>query len=310
VVSFAQALSQNQLDLRRGRTETLQVNLGLLCNQVCKHCHLGAGPHRREVMDLDTMRQVADYAVRGGFSVVDITGGAPEMNPHLPELIRRCTEAAPRVMLRSNLTLLTGGGRGHLLELLRERRVAIVASFPSLSPSQVEAQRGAGVFEGSLRGLRLLNQIGWGRPGSGLELDLVVNPAGAFLPPQQEAAQRRFRGELRRRWGVTFDHLFTLANAPLGRFRDWLLSSGNYDGYLDKLAHGFNPCAVQGLMCRSLVSVAWDGCLYDCDFNLAAGIPLGGQRVHVSQMPGPPPEGAAIAVSEHCYTCTAGSGFT
>lgn len=310
MVSFAQALSQNQLDLRRGRTETLQVNVGLLCNQACKHCHLSAGPHRREMMDQATVQQVAEYAARGGFAVVDITGGAPEMNPHLPELIRRCAEVAPRVMLRSNLTVLADGNHAGLLALLRDKRVVIVASFPSLSPSQLDAQRGAGVFEGSRLGLELLNQMGWGQPDSGLELNLVVNPAGAFLPPQQEAAERRFRSELSRRWGITFNNLYTLANAPLGRFRDWLLRSGNYDGYLDKLAHGFNPCAVQSLMCRSLVSVGWDGCLYDCDFNLAAGIPLGGRRVHVSQMPGPPPEGVAIAMSEHCYTCTAGSGFT
>lgn len=309
MVSFAQALSQNRLHLQRGQTDTLQVNVGLVCNQACRHCHLDAGPHRSEQMDQDTVRQVAAYALRAGFGTVDITGGAPEMNPHLPELIRLVSGQVPRLMLRSNLTLLTGGAHAELLALLKEHQVVIVASFPSLSPSQMEAQRGRGVFQASLDGLRLLNQMGWGRPG-GPELNLVANPAGAFLPPEQASAQRHFRSQLERHWGITFDHLFTLANVPLGRFRDWLLRSGNYQGYLDKLAGGFNPCTVDNLMCRSLVSVAWNGFLYDCDFNLAAGIPLGGQEVHLSQMPGPPEPGAAIPISEHCYTCTAGSGFT
>ncbi len=310
MVSFAQALSQNQIHLQRGKTDTLQVNLGLVCNQVCKHCHLDAGPHRSEMMTGSTVRQVAEYALRGGFTTLDITGGAPELNPHLPELISLVGGKLPRIMLRSNLTLLTGGQYDELLELLKQHQVALVVSFPSLSPSQLEAQRGKGVFGDSVAGLQRLNSLGWGRPNSGLELDLVANPAGAFLPPQQDAAQTRFREELGRRWDISFNNLFTLANVPLGRFRQWLMRSGNYQGYLEKLAEGFNPCTVDNLMCRSLVSVSWDGHLYDCDFNLAAGIPLGGQLTHVSQMPGPPPQGATIPISEHCYTCTAGSGFT
>lgn len=310
MVSFAQALSQNQLHLQRDKTETLQVNLGLLCNQVCKHCHLDAGPKRSEVMDRETMCLVAAYATSGGFHTLDITGGAPEMNPHLPELINLAAGKVSRIMLRSNLTVLTGGEHGELLELLKKHQVDLVASFPSLSPGQLEAQRGKGVFEDSVAGLQLLNRLGWGRPGSGLGLDLVANPAGAFLPPDQNSAERRYRDELGRRWDISFNNLFTLANVPLGRFRQWLQRSGNYQSYLDKLASGFNPCTVDNLMCRSLVSVSWDGYLYDCDFNLAAGIPMGGQMTHLSQMQGPPPEGALIPLSEHCYTCTAGSGFT
>lgn len=310
MVSFSQALAHSEQRLVRGCTVTLQVNVGLKCNQACKHCHLDAGPERTELMGLETMREVADYALRGGFQLVDITGGAPELNPNVAELVELTSRAAPRVWFRSNLTVLTNGRHDDLLALLARRRVTVVASFPSLSPGQADAQRGPGVFQRSLEGLARLNRTGYGRPGSGLELHLVSNPAGAFLPPDQAAAERRFRGELARRWDISFNQLFAFANVPLGRFRKWLRDSGNLDQYLDKLAQSFNPCAVEGVMCRSLVSVGFDGILYDCDFNLAADLPMGGRRIHVSQMAGPPEEGSPIAVREHCYTCTAGSGFT
>jgi radical SAM/Cys-rich protein len=310
LVSFAQALQSNRLSLTRGVTDTLQVNLGLKCNLACKHCHLEAGPMRQELMDRGTMDQVLAYAQRAGFKVIDITGGAPELNPDLPYMVAGAAETAPKVILRSNLTLLTDGSRSGLLELLRGKGVALFVSFPALSPQQLEAQRGKGVFDASLQGLKLLNSLGWGRPEGGLELNLVANPAGAFLPPEQGQAERRFRRELERRWGITFNCLFTLANVPLGRFRAWLERTGNYQSYVAKLAEGFNPCTIDGLMCRSLASVDWDGYLYDCDFNLAAGIPLAGHTTHVSQLKQPPAQGAPIPVSEHCYTCTAGSGFT
>jgi radical SAM/Cys-rich protein len=259
-------------------------------------------------MGLEVMEQAADYARRGGFDAVDITGGAPEMNPDLKRLIELMRPLTPRLMLRANLTALNEPGREDLAPFLADNQVVIVASLPAPSASQTDAQRGRGVFQRSLAALKRLNQLGYG--SGGLELDMVSNPAGAFLPPAQDQAERRFKRALGRGHDVRFDHLYTFANTPLGRFRDWLKATDNYDAYLEKLTSAFNPCAVEGLMCRNTVSLAWDGYLYDCDFNLAAGLHLGGVPTHVSDTPGPPPEGSPIAVGEHCFTCTAGSGFT
>lgn len=308
--SFYKTLTRHDLKLTREPTATLQVNVGLLCNQACKHCHLEAGPARSEMMDGQTMDQVAAYAQRAGFTTVDITGGAPEMNPHLPRLIEQVSGVARRVMVRANLTALGLAEYRHLPEVFAQHRVVVVASLPATSASQADAQRGRGVFDQSMATLGRLNQLGYGRQGTGLELDLVVNPAGAFLPPGQEAAEKKFKADLERKHGLVFNQLFTFANVPLGRFRHWLEKTGNYQGYLQKLMSNFNPCAVDGLMCRNQVSVAWDGVLYDCDFNLAAGLPLMGRAIHVSEMAGPPEPGSPIATGEHCYTCTAGAGFT
>jgi radical SAM/Cys-rich protein len=289
----------------------LQVNVGLLCNQSCRHCHLEAGPDRvDQMMSSETMREVEDYARRGGFHTVDITGGAPEMHPLLPTFIQKIAAIAPRVILRSNLTAIGDDVRRHLISICQDHRVAIIASFPSLNSGQTESLRGRGVFERSLQTLRLLNESGYGLVDSGLELDLVSNPSGAFLPSSQEQAEKKYREVLWTRFGISFNRLYLLANVPLGRFRKWLSSSGNYDSYMEKLVGNFNGCAVTGLMCRSLVSVSWDGTLFDCDFNLASGVPLGGRKIHVSSVKGPPPTGSPIATSDYCYTCTAGSGFT
>jgi radical SAM/Cys-rich protein len=261
-------------------------------------------------MDLETVRAVISYARRCGFETIDITGGAPELNPHIVPLIEESAAIASRLMFRSNLSALNDGTRDHLMDLLRDCGAVIIASFPSLNDSQTDAQRGKGVFKKSVQALQRLNAMGYGQEGSGLELDLVSNPAGAFLPPSQEQTEKRFREVLRRKWGIQFNQLFNFANVPLGRFRQWLLRSGNLDTYLKKLAANFNPCAIDGLMCRTMVSISWDGYLYDCDFNLAGGLPLGGHRVHISEMEGPPETGSPIAVGDHCYTCTAGAGFT
>jgi len=310
VVPFSRFLYEKGLQLTRKQTTTLQVNVGLLCNQACRHCHLDAGPGRREMMKGETVEEVAAYARRGGFETVDITGGAPELNPHLATLIEKLSPAGSRVMLRSNLTALNDGKRDFLMEFCRAERVVIVASFPSLDLSQTESQRGEGTFGESITALRRLNALGYGQEGSGLEIDLVSNPTGAFLPPSQAEAEKRFRRELERRWGIAFNHLYTFSNVPLGRFRAWLKCSGNFRTYMERLAAQFNPCAFEGLMCRSLVSVSWDGYLYDCDFNLAERLPMDGVKIHVSEMTGPPGPGTPIAVSDHCYACTAGTGFT
>jgi len=308
---FNKTLTRHDLRLTRDETAILQINVGLLCNQKCRHCHLDAGPHRPENMDRATAGQVVAYAERSGFDIVDITGGAPELNPNLEYLVERLSEVASHIMLRSNLSVLGSGQKDRLIEKLASHRVAVVASFPSIDELQTDAQRGDGVFESSIGVLQKLNRIGYGQEGSGLELNLVVNPTGAFLPPSQEQTAKRFRDVLKRRWGITFNQLFSFANVPIGRFRRWLMDSGNFEAYMEKLARAFNPCAVEGVMCRTLVSVAWDGYLYDCDFNLAKRIPMGGRKkVHVSEMPGKPAPGGSIATADHCYTCTAGVGFT
>ncbi len=307
---FSQALDDHGLSLVRDHAHILQVNTGLLCDLACKHCHLEAGPHRIEVMDRRTMDDVIAFARRGEFNVIDITGGAPELVPELEYLLRGLRPLTDNLMLRSNLTALADAERNALLALLVELKITLVASFPSTSPSQTDAQRGGGVMERSVAMLRRLNALGYGRPGSGLELNLVANPAGAFLPADQAATEQKFKRDAARKWGIAFNGLFTFANVPLGRFRSWLEKSGNLDGYLLKLASGFNPCTVDGLMCKSLISVAWDGTVYDCDFNLAAGIPLGGQHRHVSELTAMSAPGEPIATGDHCYACTAGSGFT
>ena len=306
--SFAGTLARGGIELRRGETTTLQVNVGFLCNQSCRHCHLSAGPGRTEVMSRETMDAVEAFARRGGFSVIDLTGGAPELVPGIEAFLERLAPLAPRILIRANLTALAD--RSDLVDLFARLRVVILASFPSLSASLTDSQRGDGVFETSIGTLRMLNAAGYGREGSGLELDLVSNPVGASLTTEQAPAEAQFHRELAGARGITFNHRYTLANVPLGRFRSWLTSSGNLETYLRQLAASFNPCTVGGLMCRNLISVSWDGVLYDCDFNLARGLPLGGVRRHVSSAEGVPPPGTAIATGDHCYACTAGSGFT
>lgn len=310
VEPFARVIERHGLELRRGETLTLQVNLGPLCNLACRHCHLEAGPTRPETMRRETMDQVVAFARRNPFQVIDLTGGAPELNPDLGYFLEKLAPLAERMMLRSNLTALAAQPQARLDKLCRRLGVAILASFPSLSAGQADAQRGEGVWQRSLDALKALNELGYGEEGSGLELDLVANPTGAFLPAGQEGLEKKFRRDLQRRWGIVFNRLYTFANVPLGRYRRWLEVSGNLEGYLRKLAGSFNPGTVEGLMCRSQLSVGWDGTLYDCDFNLAADLPLGEERLHVSRADRAPDPGTPIACGDHCYACTAGSGFT
>jgi len=310
VEPFGQTLAKHGLNLTREKITTLQINVGSLCNQTCRHCHLEAGPNSEEVMSAETVDEVVAFAQRFPFKIIDITGGAPEMNPNLVDMIERLSGMTQRLMLRSNLTALASGEQDYLIEVCKERRVVIVASFPSLNEAQAESQRGKGVFQESIHVLRKLNSLGYGQPDSGLELNLVSNPTGAFLPSSQEQLEKRFCQVLENKWGIVFNSLFSFANAPLGRFRRWLEQSGNLEGYLQKLATSFNPCAIEGMMCRSLISVSWEGCVFDCDFNQAADLHMGGKKTHISEVEELPEPGEPIAVSHHCYTCTAGAGFT
>lgn len=310
IPSFEQTLAHHGLVLTRGHTTTLQLNAGLACDLSCRHCHLEAGPRRREMMALDTVEAVIACANRIRFDVVDITGGAPELLMHLPMLVGELAPLTRKLIVRTNLSALARPEYEHLPILYRSHRVALVASLPATNASQTESQRGAGTWDRSIAVLMRLNEMGYGVPESGLELDLVANPSGAFLPAGQSQTERKFRLDLKRKYGITFSNLFTFANVPLGRFRSWLESSGNLDAYLEKLRAGFNPCTIDGLMCRSQITVDWEGYLYDCDFNLAAGLIHGEQRMHISEMIEPPPFGTPIPVGDHCYACTAGSGFT
>jgi radical SAM/Cys-rich protein len=310
IESFRRTLFKQGLRLERGQTNTLQVNVGLVCNQMCKHCHLEAGPKRTERMDGKALGEVVSFAQRASFDIIDITGGAPELHPGLFNMIENLAPLTPRLMVRSNLSAMEENQPGRLIDLFSAHKAVVVASFPSVNPGQFEAQRGKGIFEKSINALRRLNAAGYGKEDTGLELDLVSNPSGAFLPPGQAEAEGRFRVLLKNKWDIVFNNLFTFANVPLGRFRQWLQASGNLQNYLERLASSFNPCVVDGLMCRTLLSIDWNGYIYDCDFNLAKGLHMSGRKVHVSEMETIPEPGTPIAVADHCYTCTAGSGFT
>ncbi|WP_028585288.1 arsenosugar biosynthesis radical SAM (seleno)protein ArsS [Desulfogranum mediterraneum] len=307
--SFQDTLHHHGLHLVREVTSTLQINTGFRCNLACKHCHLDAGPARQEVMTRATMEEVLSFVRRNSFKLADITGGAPELVPDIAYLLDGLSLQVERVLFRSNLTLLTRGEYAALLEQLVAGKVAIAASFPSTNKKQADAQRGSGVWESSVKALKELNRLGYGKAGTGLELFLVANPAGAFLPVEQSRAEQRYKSELAAKWGIAFTNLYTFANMPLGRFRAWLERSGNLQPYMAKLAAGFNPATVAGLMCRSLISVSWDGFLYDCDFNLAAGLYHSGRRLHLSEVD-TIGKGIPIISADHCYGCTAGAGFT
>ncbi len=309
VMKFQKTLSGHQLLLQRGDTNTLQINVGRLCNLACRHCHVDAGPGRSEVMDRTTMSDVIDFAGRCRFQMADITGGAPELVPDLAYLLQELRPLVDKLILRTNLVLLLQNRYAPLLDLCKELGVAITASFPSTNANQADSQRGEGVWQDSIAMLNHLNAIGYGLPGSRLELNLVANPTGAFMPVAQCQAEKKFRTDLARKWGIQFTNLFTFANVPLGRFYRWLEQSGNLTHYMDRLAAGFNPATINGLMCRSLISISWDGTLYDCDFNQAADLPYTGEKIHVTSV-ADLPTGTPIATDDHCYACTAGAGFT
>lgn len=307
--SFAKTLKETGLSIKRNRTTSLQVNVGQLCNLTCKHCHLNGGPGRKEVMSRKTMDDVICFAQKNSFELADITGGAPEMIPGLTYLIENLHSHVGGMSLRSNLTLLFSDKNAAILNTLKNNKVAIVASFPSVNENQMDSQRGKGVWQRCLDNLKQLNHIGYGIKDSGLELILVSNPTGAFMPTDQCRAEQKFKSDLARKWDIHFTRLFTFANVPLGRFLSWLNTSNNYAGYMKKLSGNFNAGTVANLMCRSLISVSWDGYLYDCDFNLAAKLPYNSKPTHITEVD-TIPENVEIATDDHCYACTAGSGFT
>ena len=310
VEPFDRTLFQHNLTLTRGETTTLQINVGLLCNLSCKHCHLEAGPLRDQLMDAKTVDQVVDYATRNSFETIDITGGAPELNPRMENLIRKLAPLTSELMVRTNLIALEGAAWGKYISLCKGNRVIIIVSLPSLNEAQTDAQRGEGAFRRIIAALKKLNALGYGIEGTGLALNLASNPVGAFMNASQIQAEKRFHEILLKKWGINFTKLYNFNNVPLGRFRLCLRSNGKLDNYLIKLAGLFNPCSISSIMCRTSVSINWQGYLFDCDFNIASEQYLSGSKIHVSQMDGLPACGLPVAVGEHCYACTAGAGFT
>ncbi|WP_455245022.1 arsenosugar biosynthesis radical SAM (seleno)protein ArsS [Petrachloros mirabilis] len=286
-----------------------QVNVGKLCNQTCRHCHVDAGPDRTESMSRETAELCISALAQTDIPTVDITGGAPELNPNFRFLVEQARRLNRHVMERCNLSVLLLPSQADLADFLAAHQVEIVASLPYYRATQTDAQRGEGTFEKSIQSLRLLNKLGYGRPDSGLLLNLVHNPVGAFLPPKQEAIEAQFRKELRTRHGIEFNHLYTITNMPVSRFLEFLVESGNYEGYMERLANAFNPAAAAGVMCRYTLSVGWDGMLYDCDFNQMLELTVDHEApAHIKDFDPDRLNRRRIVTRNHCYGCTAGSG--
>ena len=294
--------------IRRRRLETLQVNLGYRCNQSCLHCHVNAGPNRTEMMDAETAALVLQVLRTRGLQTLDLTGGAPELSPHFRDLVTGARALGVRVIDRCNLTILSEPGHEDLAEFLAANDVEVTASLPCYSPANVDRQRGDGVFADSIRALKMLNAVGYGQPDSGLVLNLVYNPAGAFLPGSQKGLQDQFKRALLKDFGIVFNELFAITNIPVSRYLDYLIESNNYAGYMEKLVGAFNPVAAAGVMCRSTLSVGWDGGLYDCDFNQMLDLTVASPVRHIRDFDAAALAGRSIVVNQHCYGCTAGSG--
>ena len=310
---FAQTLARYSLLLRRARPEILQVNVGKLCNLTCMHCHVNAGPKRKEIMTRETIDRTVSWLAKTDIGTVDLTGGAPEMIPDFRYFIERVKELQPsrHVIDRCNLTILLESGYKDLSEFLAINKVEIIASMPCYSPENVDAQRGEGVFEGSIAALQLLNSLGYGIDPE-LPLHLVYNPVGAFLPPSQDELEVDYKRELKKYFGIVFNNLYALTNLPIGRFASYLRHNGKLEEYMQLLIHAFNPATVSGLMCRNTISVGWRGEVYDCDFNQQLGMQWssngGSKRLFLWDIDPSSLEARVIMTGDHCFGCTAGAG--
>jgi radical SAM/Cys-rich protein len=312
-LSFDQRLQQENVSLKRERLDVVQVNLGKVCNQACQHCHVEAGPQRSEIMNGANAKRVVEFVLATQAATVDLTGGAPELNPSSRWLVKTLHQAGRRVIVRSNLTVLLEPGMEDLPHLFAASGVEVVASMPCYTQENVEAQRGNGVYSKCIQALRILNGLGYGVEGSGLILNLVYNPLGAYLPGAQADLEADYHRELAERGGVSFNHLYTITNIPIGRFGRHLEKAGELAGYQSLLAQSFNQTTLAGLMCTRQVSISWDGYLFDCDFNQMLNLRLGNGRVY--QLGQTPVDklvhdllGKPICTGEHCFACTAGAG--
>ncbi|MEZ5346323.1 MAG: arsenosugar biosynthesis radical SAM protein ArsS [Pyrinomonadaceae bacterium] len=307
-VSFEDTLGRNDLDLRSAAVEVLQVNVGKLCNQTCKHCHVDASPSRTEIMERETINACLKVLRENRIPILDITGGAPELIPDFRFFVSEAKKIGVKIMVRHNLTVMFEDGFEDLPEFFAENKIELVSSLPYFTGLKTDAQRGDGVFEKSVKALGKLNEVGYGK-AEGLILSLVYNPVGAFLPPDQSAIEADFKRELRTRYGIVFNNLYTITNMPIARYLDWLRRSGNEESYMRKLVSAFNPGTVEGLMCRNTLSVDWRGNLFDCDFN---------QMLEIRVTPDVPQtifefsmeefSGRELMTNSHCFGCTAGSG--
>ncbi len=313
ISSFASTLAKHEVTLARGETKVLQLNLGKLCNITCTHCHVNAGPGRKEIMTRETVDRVLEWFDEYRPETIDLTGGAPEMAPDFRHLVTRIRELAPetRIIDRCNLVILNEPGYDWVGKFLRDQRVEIVASMPCYSAENVNAQRGDGVFDRSIAGLRELNGLGFGKGEPNYPLHLVYNPGGAWLPPEQAELQEDYKRELKKHFEITFDQLYALTNLPVSRFAAFLRREGSYDTYMELLASAFNLGTVEGLMCRNTLSVSWKGEIYDCDFNQMLQLQLkdeAGAKLNLWDVDPSKMAGRSIAFGNHCYGCTAGAG--
>jgi radical SAM/Cys-rich protein len=311
--TFSQKLRDSGLyPLKPTQVDILQINLGKMCNQVCKHCHVDAGPDRKEIMTKEVMEHCLEVILENPIQTVDLTGGAPEMNPDFRWFVEAIRKIKPdiNIIVRCNLTIILANPKFHdLPDFYKKNKVEVVSSLPYFTASKTDAQRGDGVFEKSIAALKLLNNIGYGIPGNDLFLNLVYNPSGAFLPADQSGLESEFKKRLQNQYGITFNHLYAITNLPISRFLDYLIRSGNYESYMEKLIDSYNPTAASNVMCRSTISVGWDGFLFDCDFNqmldLKVDVP---KSQHIKDWKLALLQNREIVVNQHCFGCTAGAG--
>jgi radical SAM/Cys-rich protein len=290
--------------------EIFQVNVGKMCNQVCKHCHVDAGPDRKEIMTRQTMQLCLDVLSHSSIKTVDLTGGAPEMNPDFRWFVGEIKKLGKHIIVRCNLTIILANKKyNNLPEFFKQHNIEIASSLPFYTADRTDRQRGNGVFEDSIKALQMLNEVGYGKEATDLILNLVYNPAGAFLPPSQPTLQKEYKEALKTKFNIEFNNLFAITNMPISRYLDYLLQSGNYEKYMEKLTAAFNPSAAAGVMCRNTISVGWDGFLYDCDFNQMLEMKVTSRTSqHLSQFDINGLNKREIVVNQHCYGCTAGAG--
>jgi radical SAM/Cys-rich protein len=309
--TFAEKIKQsNQFPLKPAKIEILQINVGYMCNQVCAHCHVDAGPDRKEIMTIETMQQCLDIIKSSGVHTLDLTGGAPEMNPNFRWFVEEAAKIGVQdFIVRSNLTIILANKKYHdLPAFFAKHNVHVVSSLPYYKREKTDKQRGDGVFDKSIKALQMLNAVGYGQPNGNLKLDLVYNPSGAFLPTDQMALQNDFKKSLKEDFDIDFHNLFALTNLPISRFLEYLIASDNYEDYMYALVEAYNPKAVANVMCTNTISVSWDGYLYDCDFNQMLDLKVNATDKHISQFNEERLTNRDIIISQHCYGCTAGAG--
>ena len=297
--------------LKPTNLDIFQVNVGKMCNQVCKHCHVDAGPDRKEIMTVETMQQCLDVLKKHKFSIIDLTGGAPEMNPNFRWFIEeiRAIDKDIKIIVRCNLTIILANKKyNDLPEFFKKHKIEVASSLPFYTASRTDSQRGDGVFEDSIKALQMPNAVGYGQQDSGLILNLVYNPAGAFLPSGQAGLEKEFKRTLKNKYAIDFNSLFCITNIPISRFLDYLIVSGNYADYMEKLVNAFNPAAAANVMCRNTLSIGWDGYIYDCDFNQMLDLKVAGKAKHLKEFDSEELSNRKIIINQHCYGCTAGAG--